>query len=170
MWSAALQTSNAERLLLTLDSLLMMLRSCRSLSVHLAQHHTDPAWAAAAKQVAADCHKYEKYVASNRAVTRRLQTLQSSLKQRQQQQQHADGAQPASASILSLRQQLDLCSVLLQSLQAGGGGVQDSMQWLAALELPDANVERMQQLQAQERSITAAIDGVLSQPGRAVDS
>lgn len=168
LWSAALQTSNAERLLLTLDSLLMMLRSCRSLSVHLAQHHMDPAWAAAAKQVAADCEKYEKYAASNRAITRRLQTLQSSLKQ--QQQQHADGTQPASASILSLRQQLDLCSVLLQSLQAGGVGVQDSMQWLAALELPDANAERMQQLQAQERSITAAIDGVLSQPGRAVDS
>ena len=57
--------------------------------------------------------------------------------------------------------------MLLQSLQPSG--VEDSMQWLAALELPDANVERMQQLQAQERSITAAIDRVLSQAGRAVE-
>jgi hypothetical protein len=53
--------------------------------------------------------------------------------------------------------------VLLQSLQSGA--VEDSMQWLVALELPDVNVTQMQELQAQERTLLAAIDGVLSQPG-----
>jgi hypothetical protein len=53
--------------------------------------------------------------------------------------------------------------VLLQSLQSGA--VEDSMQWLAALELPDANVTQMQELQAQERALLAAVDDVLSQPG-----
>jgi hypothetical protein len=178
LWSVVIRTSNAERLLWNLDDLLMQLRSCRSLSVHIQQHHTDPAWAAAGRQVAADCSKYEEYICSSRAVAKRLHALRGSLQRQQQQQrderqlaalsgvsaqsQQQQVAQSA-GGILSLQQQLDLCSMLLLSLQPSG--VEDTMQWLAALELPDSSVQQVQRLQAQDRDLVAAIDRLMSQPG-----
>jgi hypothetical protein len=45
---------------------------------------------------------------------------------------------------------------------------EDPMQWLAALELQDTNVEQVQQLQAQERALVTAIDRVLERPGEPV--
>jgi hypothetical protein len=144
----------------------MYLRSCRSLAVHIQQHHTDPAWSAAGQQVAADCSKYERYIYSNRAATKRLQVLQASLLERPYISMSGQEATAGAASILSPQQQLDLCSVLLASMHADTA--EDSMQWLAALELTDTKVEQVQQLQAQERSLVAAIDRVLSQPGEQV--
>lgn len=163
LWAAVNRTSNPERLLLLLDELLMYLRSCRSLAVHFQQHHTDPAWAAAGQQVAADCSRYERYIHSNRAVAKRLQSLQVSLLDRLHSSTPGQQAPAGPASILNPQQQLDLCSVLLASMHADT--TEDSMQWLAALELPDTNVEQVQQLQAQERALVAAIDRVLGQPG-----
>jgi hypothetical protein len=179
LWSVVIQTGNAERLLLTLDDLLMQLRSCRTLSIHIQQHHTDPAWAAAGRQVAADCIKYERYISSNRAVAKRLHTLLESLQRQQQQQQQGEESKLAvsgasarsqqqvaqgAGGVLSLQQQLKLCSMLLLSLQPSA--VEDSMQWLAALELPDSSVQQVQRLQSQERDLVAAIDRLVSQPGR----
>jgi hypothetical protein len=51
LWATVLKTSNPERLLFSLDALLMQLRSSRSLAVHLQQQHEDPAWTEAAAQV-----------------------------------------------------------------------------------------------------------------------
>jgi len=150
----------------------MVLRSTRSLAVHLQQHHVDPAWQLAARQVADDCSKYEHYVSGNRALARRLHTLQDSLQL--QQLGHGSKAdaprtpglsKSGSASILTLEQQLQLCRGLLSNLQSGS--VDDSMQWLAALELPDAALQHMQQLQEQERLLVAAVDSLISQPGEA---
>jgi hypothetical protein len=164
--SAVNKTSNPERLLLLLDELLMYLRSCRSLAVYLQQHHTDPAWSAAGMQVAADCSRYERYIHGNRAVAKRLQALQTSLLKRLQSSPPGQQATAGPASILSPQQQRSLCSVLLASMHADSA--EDPMQWLAALELQDTNVEQVQQLQAQERALVTAIDRVLERPGEPV--
>jgi hypothetical protein len=151
------RTSSATRLLTALDAALAILRSTRSRAVHLQQHASDPAWAAAGQQLAADCHRYQQALTGNRGMAKRLRQCEARLLQQQQQeqQQQPDG--------LSVQQQLQLCRVLASTLQSSS--VRDGLQWLAALEALDVNVQAMQQLQAWERELVAAIDAVVAQAG-----
>jgi hypothetical protein len=57
-----LKTSNAEKLLFSLDALLMQLRSSRSLAVHLQQQHQDPAWVEAAAKVCTQLTGWQAFV------------------------------------------------------------------------------------------------------------
>jgi hypothetical protein len=64
----------------------------------------------------------------------------------------------------SLQLQLQLCSVLTAAVSDSLPS--DSLQWLAALELPDPAALALQQQRQRERELVAAIDAAVNKPGR----
>jgi hypothetical protein len=63
----------------------------------------------------------------------------------------------------SLSLQLKLCCVLTAALSDSLPS--DSLQWLAALELPDPAALALQQQQQRGRELVAAIDAAVNKPG-----
>lgn len=164
LWSSILRSSNAERVLLSLDDLLMHLRSSRSLAVHIQQQHHDATWRAAAAQTAAGCQKYETYIYTSQTLATKLTSIHKHLQQ-QAVAHNSVQQQKTSRSryTMPLPQLLQLCRVLLACVTAQLP--QDSLTWLAAQELPDPNAVQLQQLRQQERELIAAIDDVIARPG-----
>lgn len=127
---------------------------------------------AATLQVAADCQKYEAYVHGSQSLaaklsnthTRLLQQLEASSNNSssnptsQQQEQHQQEQQHT-----YLQLQLRLCSVLRAAVS--DSLPPDSLQWLAALELPDPAAVALQQQWQRERELVAAIDAAVNKPG-----
>lgn len=125
-------------------------------------------------QVAADCQKYEAYVYSSQTVAAKLSSVQSRLlqgsggsaPQQQQEKQQRINSTPTGQDQVEQQQQellLQLCNVLQAAV--ADNLPRDSLEWLAALELPNANAVQLQQLRQNERELVAAIDATLKAPG-----
>jgi hypothetical protein len=130
-----------------------------------------------APQVAADCQKYEEYVHSSQALAAKLNSTRTRLLQQLADSSSANTATSKSSSSStsdlttspneqqrrSLPLQLRLCNVLTAALSDSLPS--DSLQWLAALELPDPAAVALQQQRQRERELVAAIDAALNKPG-----
>jgi hypothetical protein len=125
----------------------------------------------AALQVAADCQKFETYVHSSQSLaaklnstrTKLLQQLQGSPSNNSSSTSDLSTAPRAQQRRSSLSLQLWLSNVLTAALSDSLPS--DSLQWLAALELPDPAAVALQQQRQREQQIVAAIDAALNKPG-----
>jgi Zn-dependent oligopeptidase len=62
-----------------LDALLMDLKNSRTIAEHLRAQHADPAWRAAAAQVAEEAKKYEAFILGSRSLNTRLVSIHNQL-------------------------------------------------------------------------------------------
>jgi hypothetical protein len=128
-----------------------------------------------ASQVAADCQRYEAYVHSSQSLAAKLNSTRTKLLQQDSSRPTSISSNTSSSSTSdptpapseqqrsSLSLQLRLCNVLMAALSYSLPS--DSLQWLAALELPDPAAVALQQQRQRERELVAAIDTVLNKPG-----
>lgn len=125
---------------------------------------------AATLQVAADCQKYEAYVHGSQSLAAKLSNTHIRLLQQIEVSSNSSSStttiqqgQEQQEEHTYLQLQLRLCSVLRAAIS--DSLPPDSLQWLAALELPDPAAVALQQQRQRERELVAATDAAVNKPG-----